>query len=107
MSETLETLNIELVRHVAELARIELSDAQCEEMTHQLRDVLQHVNKLQQLDTEGVEPMPHAVGRTNVLADDIAGKSLTPDEALRGAPEREENFFRVPKVLPQGSGGNS
>ena len=94
------TLNIELVRHVAHLARIELSDAQAEEMTHQLRDVLRHVEKLQQLDTEGVEPMPHAVDRTNVLAEDTPGESLTPETLLRQAPQREGDYFRVPKVLP-------
>ena len=91
------------VRHVAKLSRIELTDEQVERFGRQLGDVLAYFDKLQQLDTENVEPMAHAVELRNVLADDVPRESLTPDKALSNAPQRDGDFFKVPKVIGEGS----
>jgi len=89
----------ELIRHIGLLSRIELTDDEVRTFGDQLADIVAYVNKLQELDTEGVEPMAHAVDLHNVLADDVPGESLPPDVALANAPQRDGDFFSVPKVI--------
>jgi aspartyl-tRNA(Asn)/glutamyl-tRNA(Gln) amidotransferase subunit C len=91
------------VRSIARLSRIRLTDAEVATFSQQLGEVLAAFSKLQQVDIEGVDPMPHAVERTNVLADDEPGQSLAPDAALANAPKRHEDVFLVPRVLGAGS----
>lgn len=98
-----KTIDADLVRHIGKLSRIELTDTEVETFGQQIGAVLEYFDKLQQLDTEGVEPMAHAVELTNVLAEDILKPSLTPDETLANTPARDENFFKVPKVLGESS----
>lgn len=87
------------VRHIGKLSRIELTDEQVDMFGRQLGAILEHFNKLSELDTESVEPMPHAVELRNVLADDTPGESLPTEAALSNAPQREGDFFAVPKVI--------
>ncbi len=94
-----QTIDADRVRHIGKLSRIELSDEEVRTFRRQLAAILEHFGKLQELDTEGVEPMAHAVELHNVLADDEPGESLSPDEALANAPARDGDFFRVPKVI--------
>ena len=92
-------IDLDLVRHIGTLSRIELSDREVKLFAEQLTHILQYVDKLQELDTDDVEPMAHAIEIQNVLADDTRGASLTPDEALANAPQRDGDFFKVPKVI--------
>ena len=94
-----KTIDLDTVRHIGKLARIELTDEQVETFAVQLGGILEYFDKLGELDTEGVEPMAHAVQLHNVLADDVAGESLPPDHALANAPQRDGDFFKVPKVI--------
>jgi aspartyl-tRNA(Asn)/glutamyl-tRNA(Gln) amidotransferase subunit C len=87
------------VEHVARLARLELSEAEKEEFTGQLNEILNFVEQLNKLDTQDIEPMAHASPVANVFRQDQAEPSLSPDAALANAPERIDNFFKVPKVL--------
>ena len=96
-------IDADLVRHIAKLSRIEIADEEVAAFVRQLGDVLEAFGKLQQLDTDNVEPMAHAVELSNVLADDVPHTSLTPDTALANAPARVEDFFRVPKVIGGGA----
>ena len=89
----------EEVRHVAKLSRLELSEEELKTLGGQLSQVLTYIEKLNELDTSGVEPMSHAVGVVNVFREDREGKSLGVEDALGDAPEKEEGFFKVPKVL--------
>ncbi len=89
----------ELIRHIATLARITLSEEEVESFTHQFARIVDYFDKLNQLDTEGVEPLTHAVELSNVLAEDVASPSLSTDQVLANAPDREGSFFKVPKVL--------
>ena len=89
----------DLIRHIATLARITLREEEVESFAHQFVRIIDYFDKLNQLDTEGVEPLTHAVELSNVLADDVASPSLPPDQALANAPDREGSFFKVPKVL--------
>lgn len=87
------------VRHVAKLSRLELSDDEVHHFTQQLAAVLEHVSKLDELDVEAVEPMAHAMDVSNVLRPDEPATPLPPDVALANAPDRDDSFFKVPKVL--------
>jgi aspartyl-tRNA(Asn)/glutamyl-tRNA(Gln) amidotransferase subunit C len=92
------------VRHVAKLSRLLLSDDQVHKFTEQLSHVLDYVSKLSELDVDGVEPMAHAADVTNVLRDDEPQPGLATDAAIANAPASEPPFFKVPKVIGDGSG---
>ena len=94
-----QSIDIELVRHIGKLSRIELTEEQVELFGRQLAGILGYFDKLRELDTAAVEPMAHAVEIHNVFGDDVAGESLSPDQALANAPQRDGDFFKVPKVI--------
>jgi aspartyl-tRNA(Asn)/glutamyl-tRNA(Gln) amidotransferase subunit C len=87
------------VRWVARLARLELNDAELETMTRQLGRIVDYVALLGQVDTEGVEPLAHALDVSNVFRDDEPVPSLPVDAALSNAPKRSGDFYAVPAVL--------
>ena len=87
------------VEHVARLARLELSEAEQEEFTGQLNQILDFVAKLNELDTSGIEPTAHAFPTSNVFRLDQAKPSLDPELALANAPDRSGDFFKVPKSI--------
>jgi aspartyl-tRNA(Asn)/glutamyl-tRNA(Gln) amidotransferase subunit C len=87
------------VEHVARLARLELTEAEKDVMTQQLDRILGYVDKLNELDTSAVEPTSHAIPMENVLREDEVRPSLAPDDALANAPERQDAFFKVPKII--------
>ena len=91
------------VRHIGKLSRIELTEREIETLSRQLGAILEYFDKLQELDTAGVEPMAHAIEISNVLADDVVRPSLPTDRALANAPQRDGDFFKVPKVIGEGS----
>ncbi|MEE9557877.1 MAG: Asp-tRNA(Asn)/Glu-tRNA(Gln) amidotransferase subunit GatC [Candidatus Brocadiales bacterium] len=88
------------IDHVALLARLELSDEEKEVFTTQLEDILKHIEKLKELDTSQVEPMAYvATTAKNVFREDEARPSIDLEEALKNAPSRSGDFFKVPKVI--------
>ena len=87
------------VRWVAHLARLELSDAELTAMTPQLSAIVDYVNQLQAVPTDGVEPLAHALDLANVFRDDLAAPSLPAEQALANAPARKGSFYSVPTVL--------
>lgn len=94
----------EEVRHVAKLSRLRLDDDEIRHFAGQLSAVLDYISKLNELDVENVEPMAHAADVTNVLRDDAPKLSLALECVLAGAPDASPPFFKVPKVLGEGSG---
>jgi len=92
-------LSKEEVRHVASLARLDLTGEEIERFATQLNEVLQAAGKLQQLDTEEVEPTVHVVPVKNVLRKDEVTESLPDDQVLANAPDRQDGYFRVPRIL--------
>lgn len=94
-----KSIDLDRVRHIAKLSRIELTDEQAQTFGCQLAGILEHFGKLRELDTTHVEPMVHAVELSNVLAADVPHTSLTPEQALANAPDRDGDFFKVPKVI--------
>jgi aspartyl-tRNA(Asn)/glutamyl-tRNA(Gln) amidotransferase subunit C len=89
----------EEIEHVARLARLELTDEEKETFTNQMDAILAYVDKLKELDTEGIVPTSHAVPMENAFREDLVTESLPTDNALLNAPDRSESFFRVPKVI--------
>ncbi|OGV22465.1 MAG: asparaginyl/glutamyl-tRNA amidotransferase subunit C [Ignavibacteria bacterium RIFOXYA2_FULL_37_17] len=89
------------VEYIAELARLKFKDEELESFTHQLNEILSYVDKLNQLDTENVEPLSHPVENINVFRNDELKQSIAREEALKNAPDSTEEFFKVPKVINQ------
>ncbi len=92
------------VRHVAKLSRLKLTDEQVGYFAEQLSHVLAYIDKLSELDVEGVEPMAHPTGMTNCLRPDEPTPGMPVAEALRNAPDADPPFFKVPKVLGESDG---
>ncbi|HKA07313.1 MAG TPA: Asp-tRNA(Asn)/Glu-tRNA(Gln) amidotransferase subunit GatC [Gemmataceae bacterium] len=92
-------MDIDQVRKVARLARLDLSEADLGVMAQQLTAILGYVDQLKELNTEGVEPLAHPLPVQNVFRPDELRPSLPVDEALKNAPARSGDFFAVPAVL--------
>lgn len=92
------------VRRVALLSRLELSGQEVSQFSTQLSAIFEYIEKLNELDTDTVEPLAHCLPIHNVLRDDVPRPSLSNDEALANAPEREDEYFKVPKILDDNSG---
>lgn len=88
-----------VVEHVARLARLDLTAAERERLLSELRAILDHLAKLNELSTDGVEPTSHVIPMTNVLRDDKVDAPLPREVVLSGAPEHEDGFFKVPPII--------
>ncbi|MFD1397278.1 Asp-tRNA(Asn)/Glu-tRNA(Gln) amidotransferase subunit GatC [Kroppenstedtia eburnea] len=91
----------EQVEHVAQLARLSLTEEEARLYTGQLNDILQFAEKLNELDTEGVEPTSHVLPMANVLREDEKRPSLDREQALQNAPDQKDGMFRVPDVFEE------
>jgi len=87
------------VEHVARLARLELSEQELDTFTAQMDSILNYVEKLNALDTDGIVPTSHAVPMENAFRPDQPGQSLDVPDALANAPHHAESFFTVPQVI--------
>lgn len=94
----------EQVRHVALLARLELSDDQVEQIGGELNSILEHIDEIQQLDLEGVEPTAHPLDVVNMTRVDAIRPGLSQEDALKNAPEVENGSFVIPQIV--GPGGD-
>ena len=92
------------VKKVAMLSRLELTDSEVAEFTTQLSAILEYVEKMNTLDTENVQPLAHCLPITNCFRDDVVKESLGTEKVLANAPQRDEEFFKVPKILDDNSG---
>ena len=87
------------VEHIAQLARLALTDSEREKFATQLASILSYVEKLKELDTSGIEPTSHVVTIRNVMREDSVIPALSKDDALMNAPDRADGFYRVPKII--------
>ncbi len=94
----------EQVKKVAKLARLDLTEQEVKEFTAQLESILQYMEKMNQLDTENVEPLAHCLPITNCFREDEIKESLNVSQALANAPQSDGQFFKVPKILDDSSG---
>lgn len=94
-------ISYEQVEHVARLARLALSREEKEKMRAQLDAILTYIDKLNQLDTSQTEPTSHVIPMTNVFREDKIHPSLSQEQALANAPDRQGALFRVPRILEE------
>ena len=92
------------VRKVAKLSRLDLTDQEVREFTGQLEAIIEYVDKMNELDTDGIEPLAHCLPISNRLRADEVTESLGADRALANAPQREGDTFKVPRILEDHSG---
>lgn len=99
MSEPVSGISRDDVAHLAGLARIELSDAELDHFASELPAIVAHVASVQEVAGDDVPAMSHPVPVNNVFRDDVVRPSLSPEDALAGAPESDQQRFLVPKIL--------
>lgn len=87
------------VEHVAKLARLQLNEAEMEKFTDQLNAILKYAEKLNELDTDGIEPTSHPMPLSNVMREDAVRPSWPIESVLKNAPDEEDGQFKVPAVL--------
>jgi len=89
----------EEVRRIARLANLEFSPEEIERFSAELSRILDYIDQLKEVNTEGVEPLTHVFDRRGSGRADVVGPCLPAEVALRDTPERQDNFFRVPRVV--------
>lgn len=91
--------DIQTIKKLAHLARLEFNEEKEQEMLQDLNKILNWMDQLRELDTAHVEPLIHMSEEVNVLREDVAKNTVTHEEALLNAPKKDSDYFRVPKVL--------
>lgn len=92
-------ISLEEIRHLAHLARLEFKEEEMKSMQGDMDKILGFVAKIDELNLEGVEPLVYLSEERNVLREDRSSTILSKDEALKNAPNKDSDYFRVPKVL--------
>ena len=92
-------ISLDEIRHLAHLSRLEFSEEEMKDMQGDLDKILGFVAKIDELDLEGVEPLIYLSEARNVLRPDESKSLISKDEALKNAPDKDTDYFRVPKVL--------
>jgi len=89
----------EIVDHIAHLARLEFEGADKDAIRSDMENIITFMDRLNELDTENVEPLIFMSDEFNRLREDVAQVSITQKEALKNAPKKDSDYFRIPKVL--------
>jgi len=89
----------DIVDHIAHLARLEFEGEKKEAITEDLERIVTFMDVLQEVDTDGVEPLIYMTNEINHLREDVVKDTVTHEEALRNAPKKDSDYFRIPKVL--------
>ena len=89
----------EQVEHVAKLSRLNLTEEEINRLTVEMEHIIAFADKLNELDTDGVEPTAHAIPIQNVFREDIVGPSFPREQILANAPAQEDGCFKVPKIV--------
>jgi aspartyl-tRNA(Asn)/glutamyl-tRNA(Gln) amidotransferase subunit C len=92
-------ISAEEIKKIALLSRLEIQDNQIDSVGKQLNDILTYMDLISQVDISDVEPTGHAVSMRNVMREDVPQPSLANEKALQNAPEQENGYFKVPKVI--------
>ena len=92
-------ITAEEVKKVALLSRLSFTDKEIEELEDSMSGILTYMEELNQYDTETVAPMAHAVEQFNVMREDKPHTSFTNEQALMNAPEKEDGYFKVPRII--------
>lgn len=87
------------IEHLAQLARLSVSDNEKTLFANQIDSILSYMDKLNELDTGNVEPTSHVISLSNVVREDLLKDSLEREDALMNAPDKTDKFYRVPKII--------
>ena len=93
------SVSVDEVQRIASLARLRFSEDEEKELAGQMSRILDHMEKLNELDTSGVPAMTHVLDMENVLREDEVASRISQEEALKNAPDADGTYFRVPKVI--------
>jgi len=93
------TIDKETVEKVAHLARLELAEDEKEKMIADMNKILGFMDKLNEIDTSGIEPLVYMTSEINVVREDVVKQDITHEEALLNAPKHDEDYFLVAKVI--------
>jgi aspartyl-tRNA(Asn)/glutamyl-tRNA(Gln) amidotransferase subunit C len=96
-----QKIDIKMVDEIAHLARLEFNDSAKGEILNDMNRMLTFVDKLNELNTDNVEPLIYMTDEKNVLREDEIKVTITQDEALKNAPKKDSDYFKVPKVIDQ------
>lgn len=92
-------VTIDEVKYIANLSKLSFDEKELESFTAQFNEILSFFEKLNELDTENVEPLPQPINRENVFREDNVLSSVDREKALKNAPDGNDQFFKVPKVI--------
>jgi aspartyl-tRNA(Asn)/glutamyl-tRNA(Gln) amidotransferase subunit C len=92
-------INDDLVQHIAHLARLEFQGEDLKAIKGDMENIISFMDKLSELDTDEVEPLIFISDEVNVLREDVVEKTVTSEQALKNAPKKDSDYFRIPKVL--------
>jgi len=87
------------VEHIAKLAKLKFDESEIDGFTSQLNQILEYVDKLNELDTDNVKPLSHPVEGQNVFREDELKDSISTEDALKNSASKTEEYFKVPKVI--------
>lgn len=104
METKMKKIDAVQVKKIAELSKLGLSDSEINEFTGQLSAILEYVEKINEVNTDGVEPLVHCLGVTNRFREDVVCESLGVEKTLANAPDTDGDFFKVPKILDDNCG---
>jgi aspartyl-tRNA(Asn)/glutamyl-tRNA(Gln) amidotransferase subunit C len=93
------TIDKETVEKVAHLARLELAEDEKDQMIQDMSKILGFMDKLNEINTSGIEPLVYMTNEINVVREDVVKQEITHEEALQNAPKHDENYFLVAKVI--------
>lgn len=93
------SVTIKEVEHIAKLARLEFSESEKEKFLHQFNDILKYMEQLNSVNTNNVEPLAQVIELQNVFRPDELKTSTPTEEALKNAPDKSQEYFKVPKVI--------
>lgn len=94
-------IDTKVVDELAHLARLSYENEAKEEIVTELNKIIAFVEKLEEINTDGIEPLIYMVDETNVTREDVMKQDVSQDEGLKNAPKKDSDYFRVPKVIEQ------
>jgi aspartyl-tRNA(Asn)/glutamyl-tRNA(Gln) amidotransferase subunit C len=94
-------IDTKVVDELAHLARLSYENEAKEEIVTELNKIIAFVEKLEEINTDGIEPLIYMVDETNITREDVMKQDVSQDEGLKNAPKKDSDYFRVPKVIEQ------
>ncbi len=89
------------VKHIAELAKLEFKEGEIDLFSEQFKEIVEYIDTLNEVELSDIEPLAQITDFENVLRQDVVQPSISLEDALKNAPKKNENFFKVPKVIEQ------